>query len=84
MRWAVGRRVTVLKGPGYGHGGTIVQRAHSDVQPIINWVVRLDEPVVLNRWAHFELGYADADLGPYVVPKSARPRLVGALAGGRR
>lgn len=80
-----GTRVTILHGYHAGATGRISQRAHADVRPIVHWLVELDpefrggpESWLAARAVNFVACHV-RDLGPYRVPKHARPASAGVL-----
>ncbi len=83
LRFKVGYRVTCARRWCVGSTGRILRRAPATAangQPGPEWVVRLDQPVVLSSGTRLEESwYHDDDLEPWTVPPEARPVSVGAL-----
>lgn len=85
LRFKVGDRVTVFLFPAAGkpvaRAGRIAERCVSVLtgRPMLRWMVRLEEPVLVGRFWTWDVEARDADLAQYVVPESARPLSVGAL-----
>lgn len=77
-RFHLSSRVTILTGPFAGMTGRITQRAHPQVRPHLDWCIDLDHEFRAPAGAEWT-ACSESELGPYQVPRHARPVATGVL-----